>query len=137
MSGPSPEYRAFVEAGIGVVMSVIMADGKYTRDEFTWFKTKQHTHPLFRDVPPDAFNDMLSRVKARLTTQPWRGLVDQWAAAVPQQFKTPVFELAAELAVIDKELQGAETEVIEYLWKALGIPDEEARKIFMGKIGSM
>jgi hypothetical protein len=137
MSGPSPEYRAFVEAGIGVVMSMIMADGKYTRDEFAWFKTKQHTHPLFRDVPPDAFNEMLQRVKVRLTSEPWRALVDEWAAAVPQQFRAPVYELATELAVVDKELQGKEAEVIEYLGKALAIPDDEARRILMNRISSM
>ncbi|MDX2235323.1 MAG: hypothetical protein NW200_12565 [Hyphomonadaceae bacterium] len=137
MSGPSPEYRAFVEAGLGIVMSMIMADGKYTQDEFAWFKTKQHTHPLFRDVPPDAFNAMLHRVKARLTSEPWKALITEWSAAVPADYRRPVFELAAELAVVDKELKGQESDVAEHLWRTFEIPEDEARRIFMAKIQSM
>ena len=136
-NGPTPEHRAFVEAGIGIVMSMIMADGKYSQDEFVWFKTMQHRHPLFRDVPPDAFNDMLHRVKARLVNESWRALIKEWAAAVPDQFRIPIFELATELAVVDKELEGKEPEVVKHLWHALAIPDDIARKIFMDWIEKM
>ena len=136
-SGPTPEHRAFVEAGIGIVMSIIMADGKYTQDEFLWFKTLQHRHPLFSDVPADAFNPMLKRVKSRLTKESWRKLIDEWAAAVPPPYRVSIFSLATELAVVDKELEGKEPEVIRYLWHALAIPDDEARSIFMSRIERM
>ncbi len=136
-NGPTPEHRAFVEAGIGIVMSIIMADGKYSRDEFVWFKTVQHRHPLFADVPPDAFNPMLKRVKKQLVTESWKSLVDEWAAAVPEQFRLSIFELATELAVVDKELEGKEPEVVRHLWHALGIPDDIARNIFMSRIERM
>jgi hypothetical protein len=133
----TPEHKAFVEAGIGIVMSMIMADGKYTEEEFVWFKNAQNRHPLFRDVPPEAFNTMLRRVKARLTTEPWRALIDEWAPAIPEQYRVNIFELATELAVVDRELEGKEPEVVRYLWKALNIPDDVARKIFMGQIEKM
>jgi hypothetical protein len=133
----TPEHRAFVEAGIGIVMSMIMADGKYTEEEFVWFKTAQNRHPLFKDVPADAFNVMLRRVKARLVTEPWRALIDEWAACVPTQHRIGIFELATELAVVDRELEGKEPEVVKYLWNALQIPDDVARKIFMGQIEKM
>ncbi len=137
MSGPSPEHRAFVEAGIGVVMAVIMADGKYSQEEFVWFKTVQHRHPLFADVPAEAFNPMLQRVKARLSSQSWQSLVDEWAAAIPEQFRTSIFALATELSVVDKSLEGKEPEVIKHLGAALGLPESEANAIFMSKIGRM
>jgi len=137
MSGPTSEHRAFVEAGIGVVMSMIMADGKYSQDEFVWFKAVQHQHPLFRDVPPDVFNDMLRRVKARLMSESWRALITEWSADVPQEFRLSIFELATELAVIDKELEGKEPEVVKHLWHALGIDDDVARRIFMTRIEQM
>jgi uncharacterized tellurite resistance protein B-like protein len=137
MSGPPPDHRAFVEAGMGILMSVIMADGKYSQDEFLWWKTAQHRHPLFRDVPAEVFNPMLQRVKAQLASQPWQTLVEGWAANVPHQYRTSVFELAAELAVVDKELEGKEPEVVRHIWHALGIPDDTARAIFMARIEKM
>lgn len=88
-SGPSPEYRAFVEAGIGILMAVIVADGKYTQEEFSWFKNVQHRHPLFRDVPADAFNPMLRSVKAQLAAGAWKPLVEKWAAAIPRSTASP------------------------------------------------
>lgn len=136
-SGPTPEHRAFVEAGIGIVMSIIMADGKYSQDEFVWFKTVQNRHPLFADVPAEAFNPMLKRVKQRLTQESWKRLIDEWAAAVPVAARVSIFELATELAVVDKELEGKEPEVIRYLWHAMGIPDDQARNIFMSRIERM
>jgi uncharacterized tellurite resistance protein B-like protein len=136
-SGPTPEYRAFVEAGIGIVMSIIMADGKYSQDEFVWFKTVQHRHPLFADVPAEAFNPMLKRVKSRLMKEGWQGLVHEWAQAVPERYRLSIFELAAELAVVDRELEGREPEVIRHLWHCMGIPDDQARAIFMSKIERM
>ena len=136
-AGPTPEYRAFVEASIGILMSIIMADGKYSQDEFVWFKTVQHRHPLFADVPPDAFNPMLKRVKGRLTRESWRSLLDEWAVAIPSQYRVSIFELATELAVVDKELEGKEPEVVRYLWHAMGIPDDQARNIFMTRIERM
>ena len=135
-NGPTPEHRAFVEGGLGILMSVIMADGKYSQAEFVWFKTLQSRHGLFSDVPPSAFNPMLERVKSRLTRESWQSLIDEWAAAVPQQFRTPVFALAAELAVVDKELQGRESDVVKYLGRAMGIPEAEARTIFMDKLNA-
>lgn len=137
MSGPTPEHRAFVEAGIGICMSIIMADGKFSQDEFLWWKAVQHRHPLFRDVPAEDFNPMLNRVKTQLTSESWKPLVDRWAAAVPEQFRVPMLELACELAVVDRELEGKEPEVVRHLWGALKIPDDKGRAIFMAKIESM
>ena len=67
----------------------------------------------------------------------WRALIKEWAAAVPDQFRIPIFELATELAVVDKELEGKEPEVVKHLWHALAIPDDIARKIFMDWIEKM
>jgi len=136
-SGPSPEYRAFVEAGIGILMAAIVADGKYTQEEFSWFKNVQHRHPLFRDVPPDAFNPMLRSVKAQLGAGPWKPLVERWAAAIPAQYRVSMFQLAVEVLIIDKEIEGKEPEVIRVLWTALGIPDDEARQMFMSRFEKM
>jgi len=133
----TPEHRAFVEAGIGIVMAMIMADGHYSQEEFSWFKTAQNRHPLFRDVPPDAFNAMLHRVKARLTREPWRALIDEWAAAIPADFRMPVFEMAAEVATVDSDVKGRESEVVQYLAAALQIPEATARDVFMRRIEKM
>jgi len=134
---PSPEHRAFVEASMGILMSVIMADGKYSEHEFLWWKQAQNSHPLFADVPPEAFNPMLQHVKARLAAESWKTLVSEWALAVPPQQRLVIFELAAELAVADKELEGKEPELLRQLWHALGLPDDVARAIFMSKIETM
>lgn len=131
------EYKAFVEAGIGIVMSMIMADGQYTEEEFNWFKTAQTRHPLFRDVPADAFNSMLHRVKGRLSREPWRALIDEWAAAVPGEYRMPVFEMATEVATIDSDVKGRESEVVQYLANALQIPEASAREVFMRRIEKM
>lgn len=128
---------AFTEAAIGILTAVIMADGKYTQDEFVWWKAVQNRHPLFRDVPPNIFNPLLRSAKARLVSQPWKLLVTQWATQVPAEARLPIFELAADLAVVDKELEGREPEVVVHLWHALEIPDDVARKVFMGKIEKM
>lgn len=133
----TPEHRAFVEAGIGIVMAMIMADGDYAEAEFTWFKNAQARHPLFRDVPPEPFNAMLHRVKSQLLSQPWRGLVEQWASAVPADYKRAVFEMAAEVAVADRKLQGGETDVIRHLAQVLGISAEESQQILARHIQGM
>lgn len=133
----TPEHRAFVEAGIGIVMAMIMADGQYSEEEFAWFKSAQNRHPLFRDVPPEAFNTMLHRVKARLQTEPWRALIDEWAAAVPEDYRVKVLELAAEVAVVDRELKGRESDVVRYLGDALKLPEEVVRTTFMNRIQGM
>jgi uncharacterized tellurite resistance protein B-like protein len=137
MAGPTAEQRAFVEAGIGVLMATIMADGKFSQNEFAWWKTAQARHPLFRDVPPEDFNPMLHAVKSKLASSPWRDLVAEWAKAVPEQYRVGVYELACELAVVDKELEGQEPDVIMHLRDTLGIPLEQARTIFMTKIERM
>jgi hypothetical protein len=137
MSGESHDQRAFVEAGMGILMAVIMADGKFTQDELSWWKSVQNRHPLFRNVPPETFNPMLHHVKERLGAEPWKPLVEGWAAAVPQEYRLAVFELAAELAVTDKELEGGEPEVVTHLWRAFGIPEDTARQVFMSKIETM
>jgi uncharacterized tellurite resistance protein B-like protein len=137
MSGPTQEQRAFVEAGIGILMATIMADGKFSRDEFTWWKTAQVRHPLFRDVPAEDFNPMLHSVKTQLGAAPWRDLVSEWARAVPEQYRLGIYELACELSVVDKELEGQEPDVVMHLRDALGIPLEQARSIFMSKIERM
>lgn len=137
MSGVTPEHRAFVEASMGILMAVIMADGKYTQDEFSWWKNVQTRHPLFKDVPADVFNPMLQGVKAQLAATPWPSLVTNWAKAVPSQFRKSIFELAADLVVVDGELEGKEPEVIKHIWQSLQLPDDEARKIFMAKIEAM
>jgi uncharacterized tellurite resistance protein B-like protein len=137
MSGPTPEHRAFVEGGLGILMAVIMADGKYSQAEFVWFKTLQNRHGLFADVPADPFNAMLDRVKQRLKVESWQALVNEWAGAVPERFRVSVFDLAAELAVIDKELGGRESEVIKHLGRALRIPDAQAQSIFASKVSGL
>ncbi len=137
MSGPTPEQRAFVEAGIGILMATIMADGKFTQDEFSWWKTAQDRHPLFRDVPPADFNPMLHNVKTRLSATPWKQLVSEWAQSVPAQYRVGIYELACELAVVDRELGGQEPDVVTHLRDSLAIPLDQARSIFMSKIERM
>ena len=134
MSELTPESRAFVEAGVGICMSVIMADAKVSRDESLWWAAKRVSHPLFRDVPNDLFNTVLQLTQTKLKHEPWMGLVEGWAVAVPGPYREAVFELAADLAVIDKEIEGKEPEVLRHLWRALGISDERGRAIFMEQI---
>lgn len=136
-SGPTPEYRAFVEAGLGILMAVINADGKYSQEEFAWFKNAQHRHPLFRDVPPDAFNPMLHSVKAQLAANPWKIQMANWAKAVPEAYRQSIYELAIGLAVVDKELEGREPEVVTHLWRCLGLDETLARQLFMSRIEQM
>ncbi len=137
MSGASGDQYAFVEAGMGILMAVIMADGKFTQDEFVWWKTAQNNHPLFRDVPSDVFNPMLARVKAELGAQPWKALVDKWAQSVPEPYRESMFALACELAVADHDVGGGEPEVISYVWRAFGLPEASAHAIFMKKFENM
>ena len=137
MLGPTHDHKAFVEAGIGIVMTVIMADGQFSQDEYVWWKKAQMSHPLFANVPPEPFNAMLQSVKAQLSAGPYQPLVDKWAKSVPEQYRVSIFELATELATVDKDIAGREPEVLKYLWQALGIPDELGRRIFMSRIEKM
>lgn len=133
----SAEQRAFVEAGMGVCMAVIMADGKFTQDELAWWKTVQARHPLFKDVPPEEFNPLLAYVKEKLSTGPWQSAVQSWAKAVPEAYRVPILELATELATTDKSIEGKEPEVIRLLATELGVPQEKATEIFMQRINQM
>ena len=137
MASLSAEQRAFVEAGIGICMAVIMADGKFTQDELAWWKTVQARHPLFKDVPSDEFNALLAYVKEKLAGGPWQAAVDGWAKAVPEAYRVPMLELAAELATVDKGVEGKEPEVIRHLCASLGIPAEKGREIFIARIEQM
>jgi len=137
MSGPSPEHRAFVEAGIGIVQAVVMADNTYSQAEVNLFVKAQHGFTLFSDVPADAFNDMLGRVRARLAAEPWKALVTEWATAVPQPHRMAIFKLAVDVATVDKGIEGREPEVIRHLAGAFGLPEAEARLIFAEKIEKM
>ncbi|NWG53189.1 MAG: tellurite resistance TerB family protein [Hydrogenophilaceae bacterium] len=137
MTGPTPEYRAFVEAGIGVCMAVILSDGTFSEDEFAWWKALQNRHPLFRDVPAEEFNPMLARVKARLLSEPWEGLVQQWAGAVPAQYREALLETASQTAIIDRKVVSGEPNIIRHIWRALGISDERGANIFASVMNSM
>jgi len=137
MSGPTPEHRAFVEAGIGIVMAVVMADGEYSEPEMLLFLKAQHQYSLFADVPPEAFNPMLAGVRARLAAESWKTLVTEWAGKVPQPHRMAIYELAVQMATVDKDLGGKEPEVIRHLAAALGLNDFEAREIFMNHIEKM
>jgi uncharacterized tellurite resistance protein B-like protein len=137
MANLSAEQRAFVEAGMGICMAVIMADGKFTQDELAWWKTVQARHPLFKDVSPEEFNPLLAYVKEKLAGGPWQASVDGWAKAVPEAYRVPMIELASELATVDKGVEGKEPEVIRHLTAALGVPAEKGREIFMQRIEHM
>jgi len=138
MSGPQNSQVAFVESGIGIVMAVIMADGQYSADELTWWKSMQNVHPLFRDVPAHVFNPIQQKVKAQLLSQiPWRTLVDGWAANVPPEYRELMLDLAADLAVVDKTVSGKEPEVIMHIGRAMGISEDKVRQIFMTKIARL
>lgn len=137
MAGLSAEQRAFVEAGMGICMAVIMADGKFTQDELTWWKSVQARHPLFKDVAPEDFNPLLAYVKEKLSSGPWQAAVEGWAKAVPEPYRLPILELAAELATVDKDVSGKEPEVIRLLCASLGLPPEKGREIFIGRIEQM
>ncbi|MBI1187089.1 MAG: hypothetical protein GC206_07125 [Alphaproteobacteria bacterium] len=135
--GPTPEYRAFVEAGIGVCMAVILADGAFSEDEFVWWKALQEGHPLFRDVPAADFNPMLARVKAQLLSQPWEPLVQQWANAVPEQYREALLETASQTAIVDRKVVGGEPGIIRFIWRALAISDDRGASIFANVMGRM
>ncbi|HVZ99524.1 MAG TPA: TerB family tellurite resistance protein [Caulobacterales bacterium] len=137
MSAPTPEHRAFVEAGIGVCMAVMMADGKLTAEELAWWQAAQYRHPLFKDVPASAFNNMLARVKEKLANLGAKAAINAWAPAVPQQYRHSIYELAVELAVVDHQLAGREPEIVLHIGACLGVPTEEARRIFMDRIEKM
>jgi tellurite resistance protein len=137
MSGPTPEYRAVVEAGVGICTAVIMADGKVSQDEARWFMAQRMAHPLFRDVPADAFKSMQEAVQAQLAGGGWKPLVEKWAVAVPDKFRSALFELACAVATVDKDLAGKEPEVVRHLGKALGFADDVIRKTFMDSIEKM
>jgi hypothetical protein len=137
MAGLSAEQRAFVEAGMGICMAVIMADGKFTQDELAWWKSVQARHPLFKDVAPEDFNPLLAYVKEKLSSGPWQAAVEGWAKAVPEPYRLPILELAAELATVDKDVAGKEPEVIRLLCVSLGLPAEKGREIFIGRIEQM
>ncbi len=61
----------------------------------------------------------------------------QLANAVPEQYRQSIYELAISLAVIDKELEGREPEVVTHLWRSLGLDETLARKLFMDRIEHM
>lgn len=135
MSGPSPEHRAFVEAGIGICMAVIMADGVYNESEMALFVKAQHQYALFRDVPPDAFNPMLARVRSRLQSESWSALVTEWAKNVPEQHRVAIYELAVDMATADRSVSGKEPEVLKHLAENFGLWSEEANKILLQRLG--
>jgi len=135
MSGPSPEHRAFVEAGIGICMAVIMADGVYSEAEMALFVKAQHRYDLFRDVPPDAFNPMLARVRARLQAESWKTLVTEWAKAVPELHRTALYELAVDMATADRSVSGKEPEVLKHLAESFGLWSEDANRILLERLG--
>jgi hypothetical protein len=137
MSGPTPEQRAFVEAGMGVCMAVILSDGTFSQDEFAWWKALSERHPLFRYVPAEDFNPMLARVKAQLLSAPWEGLVQNWASAVPAQYREALLETASQTAIVDRKVVGGEPGIIRFIWRALGISDDRGATIFADVMNKM
>ncbi len=121
---------AFEQAVIGILTTVLYADGAIADAELAWWRRVQERHPLFADLPPSLFNPILAHAQQRMLSTPWPEAISEWAQDVPPEHAELVYCLAVELQLVDGDCDRTESRITAHLANALGLPPERSTYLF-------
>jgi tellurite resistance protein len=117
------------EAFAAITLATVAADGYLTDEEaHTMMATLNRMH-LFRSYPSEVLRRMFDKLCSLIKRQGFDGFIKLAVSSLPHDLYETAFAVATDLALADGEVTKEEEDLLNYLWKALAIPDETAHNI--------
>lgn len=126
-SGPVTldKYESF----IGILLSVMAADGHISAEEVDDFYSTLRKVKFFNDVTQGQFREKSNKVLKVLRTDGPEKLVELSAQHLPDEYKQATFAYACDMVFSDGTADKAEQELLDKVKGALGIDDALAYKV--------
>lgn len=117
------------EAILGILMSVIAADGEISQTEADSFMFLANRTKALGPMPEQPFWQHVETCKSILRREGPQALMDKCTPLVTQQKRMPLFINACDLIMRDGRVEPEEEEVIEALQGRLAIDDASAQNV--------
>ncbi len=117
------------EGFAGIVLGAVAADGVITTEEALGLSSTFSRMKLFQGMTEKDLRKGLEKLSTIAQNKGADALIQQAAAAVPQDLKTTAFAVAADLLLSDGVVAQTEKTFLEKLQRALGVPEELAVKV--------
>lgn len=117
------------EAVLGILMSVIAADGDISQPEAESFMYLANRTKALGPMPPEPFWEHVDTCKTLLRREGPQALMDRCAPLVTQHNRMPLFINACDLIMRDGRVEPEEEAVVEALQARLAVDDASARSV--------
>ena len=117
------------EAFAAILVAAISADGSFGVEEANRLNTVLSTSRLFEQAVQARDVDVVERALNLLTERGVVPVLDACGAAIPPEWRAPVFAVAADLVLADGRIDGREKTFVDQLQGALSVDDATALKI--------
>jgi len=129
---PEDIEKAFESGGqaeglIRVMMAVSMADRIFDRTEYAAAEKIAFSHPVFREIRPAAFKDMVKRQAMVLQADEGRALKSLGALIPEMEDRREAMVLARRIADADGHFSKTEKAILERIRESLHLPKGGAR----------
>jgi uncharacterized tellurite resistance protein B-like protein len=117
------------ESFLGLIMSVVAADGHISEEEINDFNSFANKSNILRGMSGNQFNSTIDKLFKILKRDGLDTLVDLCVAGLPSEYREGVFAVCCDLLFSDGSVEREEEELLENLKVKLSINDALAMKI--------
>ncbi|MGF1494853.1 MAG: tellurite resistance TerB family protein [Microcoleaceae cyanobacterium] len=121
------------EAFAAIGVAAIASDGYLSDDERQRIVDLLFGVDLFQDYSEPRLREMLENLFNQLSTRGIELLVAIARESLPSEFQETALDVAIDLILFDGKFSTEEKEFLQYLWKVLDIPPENANRILNAK----
>lgn len=127
MGGSAPLKLNPQEAFIGILVSIIAADGHFSDQEIDDFNAAVRKAKILQGMSTQQFNSACDKAFGILKKQGVNSFLDIAIPVLPKETYKAIFTIACDLVFSDGAIESDEEETIENLKSRLGIDDETAQ----------
>lgn len=124
-----PKQLSKAEAYAGILVGATAADGHISDEESAGLVTMLTRMRLYESVPPDRLGAMLNKQLAAVKRDGIDKHLENCARVLPEELKGTVFANACDLALADGVVEEDEKELINKLFRLLGLSGDDAKTI--------
>lgn len=128
-SGSTPTNLDKQESFLGLIMSVVAADGHISEEEINDFNSFVNKSKILRGMTGNQFNSTIDKLFKILKRDGLDTLVDLCVAGLPAEIREGVFAICCDLLFSDGSVEREEELLLENLKVKLSINDALAMKI--------
>lgn len=117
------------ESFLGLIMSVVAADGHISEEEINDFNSFANKSSILRGMTGNQFTSTIDKLFKILKRDGLDTLVDLCVAGLPAEYREGVFAICCDLLFSDGSVESEEEQLLEKLKVKLSINDSLAMKI--------